>query len=113
METNVLKGDSTLLAFERMYQSAHLNAVYNTQNLFGTELLVFSSSYGRLGEFRPVIVPGSAADILAGQNQISGSYCDVLLDCYQQCTPVEEILRAFCKNAYSVRLEHRPVESLY
>jgi hypothetical protein len=42
------------------------------------------------------------AHIFQGLNLIAESYCDILLDCYIDCTPVEEILRASCRKAYGV-----------
>lgn len=30
------------------------------------------------------------------------SYCEILLDCFRHCTPVDEVLRASCRMAYTV-----------
>ncbi|KAF2674965.1 hypothetical protein BT63DRAFT_449952 [Microthyrium microscopicum] len=77
-------GDSVPQAFERVYQAGHLNVMHDFQNMFGSQLLVTGTIYGRLGF-----------------NQVSESYCDVLLDCYRYCSPVDEVLRASCRKAHS------------
>jgi anaphase-promoting complex subunit 5 len=44
-----IKGDSVPQAFERIYQSGHLNFMYDFQNMFGSQVLAFVTIFGRLG----------------------------------------------------------------
>ena len=48
-------------------------------------MLLFSSIYGRLG-----------------LTQIADSYCEVLLDCYAQLSPKDDVVRAISKRAWMV-----------
>jgi anaphase-promoting complex subunit 5 len=68
-----------------MYQSAHINTIYNIQYNFSSQILVQSSIFGRLG--------------FTG---VANAYSNVVLDCYDKCTPIEELLRASTRNAFSL-----------
>ena len=85
-----------------MYQSAHVNTMYNIQHNFSGQILVQSSIFGRLGNIKPRCSYMNLK--VVGFTQISDAYCDIVLDCYIKCTPTEEVLRASARNAYSVSL---------
>lgn len=44
-----MKGEGIPQALECLYQSAHLNMAHNIQSNHGTQLLMQSSVYGRIG----------------------------------------------------------------
>ncbi|KAF2839022.1 putative anaphase-promoting complex subunit Apc5 [Patellaria atrata CBS 101060] len=77
-------GDTAPKALEQLFQSSHLNITHRITNNFGTQLLMLSALYGRIG-----------------LQHLSTSYCDLILDCYRDHSPVEEALRAICRNAFT------------
>ncbi|KAF1811076.1 putative anaphase-promoting complex subunit Apc5 [Eremomyces bilateralis CBS 781.70] len=77
-------GESMSRALEFVYQASHLNLTYNIRSNVGAQLLMQSSTYGRLG---------------AGP--VSNEYCEMILSCYNTVVPMEEILRSICRKAFS------------
>ncbi|KIW07884.1 uncharacterized protein PV09_01797 [Verruconis gallopava] len=76
-----LGGDSSVVS-EHLFQSAHLNFVYHIFSNCGTQLLVESAMYARMG-----------------LNVLADNDCEILLDCYADCSPVEDVVRALCRRA--------------
>ncbi|QDS68475.1 hypothetical protein FKW77_010842 [Venturia effusa] len=85
-ETKLLlsSGEGIPQALEYLYQSAHLNIAHNIQSNHGTQLLMQSSVYGRLG-----------------LNHLADTYCEILLDCHAINSPVDDIVRSLCRRAYA------------
>ncbi|EKG11569.1 hypothetical protein MPH_11062 [Macrophomina phaseolina MS6] len=76
-------GSSVPRAFEQIYQSAHLNVVHNIRSNIGSQMLMQSSLYSRLGV-----------------TELSDAVCDILRECYGSVCPIEDILRSICHSAY-------------
>ena len=67
---------------ERICQSAHLNFVYHGLMNCGVQLLVESAMYAR-----------------TGFNLLAGNDCEIVLDCYADKSPAEDVVRARCRLA--------------
>jgi anaphase-promoting complex subunit 5 len=76
-----LGGDPSIVN-EHLYQSAHLNFVHHIFSNCGTQLLIESAMYAR-----------------TGLNMLADNDCEILLDCYKDKSPVEDVVRAMCRRA--------------
>jgi len=65
-----------------MYQSSHLNIKESVSN-YGSQMLLQSTLYSRLG------IP-----------HMANVHCELLLDCYDHCCPVDERIRAVGRLAF-------------
>ncbi|KAF2432996.1 hypothetical protein EJ08DRAFT_608324 [Tothia fuscella] len=77
-------GDGIPEALEHLYQSSHLNMTHHINSNVGTQLLLQSSVYGRLG-----------------LTYLADAYCEILMDSYATTSPVEDAVRASCRRAYT------------
>ncbi|KAL8942418.1 MAG: hypothetical protein Q9216_001682 [Gyalolechia sp. 2 TL-2023] len=82
------KGDSMSQAFESMIKAAHLNITHNTAESYGSQWLMQSSVFDRLGV-------GCQARV----------YTELFLECDARSSPVEDVLQSQCKNAHMVKSE--------
>lgn len=76
-----LGGDPNTVS-EHLCQSAHLNFVHHVFTNCGTQLLIESAMYAR-----------------TGLNMLADNDCEILLDCYADKSPVEDVVRAMCRRA--------------
>ncbi|KAF2477277.1 anaphase-promoting complex protein [Lindgomyces ingoldianus] len=76
-------GESIPRALEYMYQASHLNIRENVNNNGGS-MLLHSTLYSRLG-----------------LTHLSSVYCELLLHCYRQTSPIDEKIRAICRCAFA------------
>ncbi|KAF2021731.1 hypothetical protein BU24DRAFT_362512, partial [Aaosphaeria arxii CBS 175.79] len=76
-------GDSVVRAFEYMYQASHLNIREHINN-HGSHALLQSTIYARLGV-----------------THLSHMHCDLLLDCYQDGCPFDDVMRAISRRAFT------------
>ena len=67
---------------ERLCQSAHLNFLYHGFTNCGVQLLAESALYAR-----------------TGLNVLANNDCEILLDCYADKSPAEDVVRARCRLA--------------
>jgi anaphase-promoting complex subunit 5 len=65
-----------------MYQSSHLNIKENVGN-YGSQMLLQSTLFSRLG------IP-----------LMANIHCELLLDCYGACCPIDERIRAIGRRAF-------------
>jgi anaphase-promoting complex subunit 5 len=75
-------GESVPVAFENILRSSHLNITKNITNTVGSQMLLQSGLWSRLGV-----------------SHLSWSYCEVFLKCHAHQAPVEDVLRIICKSA--------------
>ncbi|KAF2757294.1 anaphase-promoting complex protein [Pseudovirgaria hyperparasitica] len=80
-------------AFQHIYQASHINIRENLSGGFGSQLLMHSAVFGRLGV-----------------EHLASAYCDIILKCYRPNVPTEEMLRAICRMSFTAarsgRYEH-------
>ena len=76
------QGRNPYEVLERLYEAAHLNIEYNLQSAVGTQFLLQSSIFFRLGI-----------------SSLSGSYCKLVTDCYSGDALAQDFLRARCRRA--------------
>lgn len=87
-------GDSVPRALEHIYQASHLTIRENV-NIFGSQMLLTSTLYSRLG------IP-----------HMSHVHCELLLDCYDYSCPVDERIRAIGRRAFIISQEGRYNEAI-
>ncbi|KAH7381676.1 anaphase-promoting complex subunit 5-domain-containing protein [Pyrenochaeta sp. MPI-SDFR-AT-0127] len=75
-------GDSIPRALEQICQSSHLN-IKESINSYGSQMLLTSTLYSRLG------IP-----------HLANVHCELLLDCYEHCCPIDECIRAIGRRAF-------------
>lgn len=78
-------GESVPAAFESILRSSHLNVTKNIHNAMGSQILLQSSLWSRLG-----------MSYLAWMN------CELFLAKYKGDSPVEDVVKALCRGAYIV-----------
>lgn len=77
-------GDSVPRALEHIYQASHLTIRENV-NIFGSQMLLTSTLYSRLG------IP-----------HMCHVHCELLLDCYDYSCPIDERIRAIGRRAFII-----------
>ncbi|KZF20496.1 anaphase-promoting complex subunit Apc5 [Xylona heveae TC161] len=83
-ETKLLlnNGESLPSALENVIKASHLNVTKNLTSTIGSQMLLQSSIYGRLGI-----------------TSLSLSQCDIMLHCYASNISHEEVLKCICRRA--------------
>lgn len=72
-------------AFESILRSSHLNVTKNIHNAMGSQILLQSSLWSRLG-----------------MCYLAGGSCELFLAKYRAESPVEDVVKALCREAYIV-----------
>lgn len=80
------QGESLPIAFESILRSSHLNTTRYIHNAVGSQMILQSSVWSRLG-----------ISYLATLN------CELYIMKYKKESPVEDIVKAICRSAYLVR----------
>ncbi|MCJ1370130.1 anaphase promoting complex subunit 5 [Loxospora ochrophaea] len=88
-------GDSLPSAFEKITKASHLNLTKNITNSIGSQMMIQSSLFSRLGV-----------------NYLAWSYGEMFLQCYANISPVEDVLHCMCKSAYALTTKGRYDEAL-
>ncbi|KAI9733362.1 MAG: anaphase promoting complex subunit 5 [Cirrosporium novae-zelandiae] len=76
-------GENVSIALESIVKASHVNATKNVTNAIGPQLMLQASTFGRLGI-----------------TQLACSYVKIFLRCYASGSPVEETIRAVCRNSF-------------
>lgn len=95
------QGHRPLEALERTYESSHLLIDYRVDSLKASQTLMQSSIYARLGIYDPCTYIASA-NCVAGVTSLSNALCNLVVDCYAQDSPQEDVIRSRCRTAYIV-----------
>lgn len=88
-------GESVASAFESILRSSHLNTTKNIHNAMGSQILLQSSLWSRLG-----------VSYLGWMN------CELFLAKYKHDSPVEDVVKALCRGAYIMSMRGRFDEAL-
>lgn len=88
-------GESVASAFESILRSSHLNTTKNIYNAMGSQILLQSSLWSRLG-----------VSYLGWMN------CELFLAKYKHDSPVEDVVKALCRGAYIMSMRGRFDEAL-
>ena len=101
------QGDSTAFAFESIMKASHLNVTKNVANAVGSQMMMQSSIFSRLGRARQAVVKDEldiGAKKRIGVNCQAWSCGEHFLQCYAAQSPIEDVIHCICKSAYSVRI---------
>ncbi|MCJ1260973.1 Anaphase-promoting complex subunit 5 [Lobaria immixta] len=88
-------GENVSHAFECLLKASHLNVTKNVVNAIGSQMMMQSSIYGRLG--------------VTCQSWLSG---ELFLRCYANQSPIEDVMHCVCKSAYLLAQRGRYYEAL-
>lgn len=91
----LLSGESVPSAFECLLRSSHLNVAKYIRNAMGSQVLLQSALWSRLGVA-----------------YLSRTNCVVFLKKYQNDSPVEDVVKAMCRDAYILSMTGRTKEAL-
>ncbi|KAI9749822.1 MAG: anaphase promoting complex subunit 5 [Lichina confinis] len=80
---SLANGESIATAFENIVKSSHLNVIKGMTNVLGSQMLLQSSLWSRLGV-----------------SQLAWSYCDIFRACFSKQAPLEDMLKSTCRSAY-------------
>lgn len=83
-------GESVPTAFESILRSSHLNVTKNIHNAMGSQILLQSSLWSRLG-----------------MCYLAGGSCELFLAKYRTESPVEDVVKALCREAYIMSMKGR------
>ncbi|KAL7267537.1 APC5 protein [Rhizina undulata] len=88
-------GESIPAAFESILRSSHLNVTKYIHNAMGSQILLQSSLWGRLGI-----------------SYLSQLNCELFLAKYSKNSPVEDVVKAICRSAYIMSMRGKFDEAL-
>ncbi|PWW73845.1 hypothetical protein C7212DRAFT_300781 [Tuber magnatum] len=88
-------GESIPAAFESILRSSHLNVTKNIHNAMGSQILLQSSLWSRMGI-----------------SYLSWMNCEVFLSKYRVNSPIEDVVKALCRSAYIMSLRGKTDEAL-
>lgn len=91
----LLSGDSIPAAFESLLRSSHINITQRIQNAMGSQILLQSTMWGRLGI-----------------SQLAWINCELFLSKYSGASPSEDLVVALCRGAYIISMRGRFEEAL-
>ncbi|KAF2751948.1 hypothetical protein M011DRAFT_463437 [Sporormia fimetaria CBS 119925] len=80
----IASGEPTTRAFEAVYQASYLHLREYVHQNFGHQMVMLSTLWSRLGI-----------------SHLTDVHCDMLIDCYQEVSPLEEGIRAQTRRAFS------------
>ncbi|MCJ1230296.1 Anaphase-promoting complex subunit 5 [Toensbergia leucococca] len=108
-------GDSTAFAFESIMKASHLNVTKNVANAVGSQMMMQSSIFSRLGRARQAVVKDEldiGAKKRIGVNCQAWSCGEHFLQCYAAQSPIEDVIHCICKSAYSLAQRGRYNDAL-
>ncbi|KAF8476143.1 anaphase-promoting complex subunit 5-domain-containing protein [Kalaharituber pfeilii] len=83
-------GESIPAAFESILRSSHLNITKNIHNAMGSQILLQSAIWGRLGI-----------------SYLSWMNCELFLAKYKAQSPIEDAVKALCRGSYIISMRGR------
>jgi len=86
----LLAGESIPGAFESLYRSAQINFTRQIRNAVGSQMLLRSTLWSRLGV-----------------TQCAWIECEAFLSTHRECSPSEDVAVALCKSAYILSMRGR------